>query len=115
MMTPAQYRESLRDGRVTYLDGRRVPDVTREPSLRTAIDWVAQGYERFYSPEPDASNPMYLMPRSKDDLLRRIDASRNADITFALAAVVLALMTAAPELEKSNPDYKRRIFKLGAC
>jgi 4-hydroxybutyryl-CoA dehydratase/vinylacetyl-CoA-Delta-isomerase len=110
MMTPAQYRESLRDGRVTYLDGRRVPDVTREPYLRTAIDWVAQGYERFYSPEPDASNPMYLMPRSKDDLLRRIDASRNADITFALAAVVLALMTAAPELEKSNPDYKRRIF-----
>lgn len=57
MMTPEQYRESLRDGRVTYLDGRRVLDVTAKPLLRAAIDWVADGYARFYSPEPDAVHP----------------------------------------------------------
>ena len=58
MMTSEQYRESLRDGRVTYLDGRRAPDVTEESLLRAAIDWVADGYARFYSPEPDAVHPM---------------------------------------------------------
>jgi 4-hydroxybutyryl-CoA dehydratase/vinylacetyl-CoA-Delta-isomerase len=110
MMTPQQYRESLRDGRVTYLDGRRLPDVTREPALSTAIDWVAEGYGLFYSPEPGAFNPMYALPQTMEDLRQRIDAAKQADITFALAAVILALLTAAPELEKSRPEYKRRVF-----
>lgn len=109
MMTAEQYRESLRDGRLMYVDGHSIADITQEPCMRTAIDWVAKGYERFYSPAADAYNPMYAMPSSKDDLARRAEAGAQADITFALAAVVLALMTAAPELAKSNPEYKRRI------
>lgn len=88
----------------------RLPDVTREPALSTAIDWVADGYARFYSPQPDAFNPMYALPQTTEDLRQRIDASKQADITFALAAVILALLTAAPELEKSRPEYKRRVF-----
>jgi aromatic ring hydroxylase len=50
MMTSEQYRESLRDGRTTYLDGKRVPDVAQEPLLAEAINWIADGYAQFYSP-----------------------------------------------------------------
>ena len=48
MMTAEQYRESLRDGRLMYVDGHSIADITQEPCMRTAIDWVAKGYERFH-------------------------------------------------------------------
>jgi 4-hydroxybutyryl-CoA dehydratase/vinylacetyl-CoA-Delta-isomerase len=42
--TPQQYIESLRDGRVVYFDGERVPDVTTHPVCKITNDWVAMDY-----------------------------------------------------------------------
>ena len=42
--TPQEYLESIRDGRVVYCKGERVPDVTRHPILKICIDWVATDY-----------------------------------------------------------------------
>jgi 4-hydroxybutyryl-CoA dehydratase/vinylacetyl-CoA-Delta-isomerase len=36
LMTPAQYVESLRDGRVTYWDGERIDDITPIRSFKRA-------------------------------------------------------------------------------
>ena len=37
MMTGEQYKESLKDGRYTYLDGKRVTDPANEPRLKAAV------------------------------------------------------------------------------
>jgi aromatic ring hydroxylase len=44
LKTPQQYVESLRDDRVVYCDGKRVPDVTKHPILKICRDWVAMDY-----------------------------------------------------------------------
>jgi 4-hydroxyphenylacetate 3-monooxygenase len=43
--TGAEYRESIRDGRVVYIDGERVPDVTRHPSFKPLVDVRARIYD----------------------------------------------------------------------
>ena len=44
LKTPRQYIESLRDARVVYCNGERVPDVTTHPILKICRDWVAMDY-----------------------------------------------------------------------
>lgn len=62
MLTGDAYRQSLRDGRVVYIDGARVDDVTMEPAFRPALDWLTETYERFHDPEPSASGPYFTVP-----------------------------------------------------
>ena len=38
LKTPAEYIESLRDGRVTYWDGERIDDITVHPKFKTPIE-----------------------------------------------------------------------------
>jgi 4-hydroxybutyryl-CoA dehydratase/vinylacetyl-CoA-Delta-isomerase len=111
MMTREQYIESLRDGRATYIDGKRIADVTREPMMMRAVEIIADNYARFHSSAPGASHPMYRMPRSTDDLRKRLEMLAVSDITAGVSAVVLALLQAAPELGKTKPVYKERILK----
>ena len=48
--TGEQYRESLRDGREVYIDGKRVKDVTKHPMLKPAIDIRARIYDMAHEP-----------------------------------------------------------------
>jgi 4-hydroxyphenylacetate 3-monooxygenase len=43
--TGATYREGLRDGREVWVDGERVPDVTKHPALKPIIDIKARMYD----------------------------------------------------------------------
>ena len=43
IITPEQYIESLKDGRVVYCEGERV-DVTTHPIMAICRDWVAMDY-----------------------------------------------------------------------
>ena len=51
-----EYRESIRDGRASYLEGRRSIPGTH-PLLRVSVDWVAGTYDRYTraagGPQPD--------------------------------------------------------------
>lgn len=111
MRTPEQYLESIRDGREIYIDGRRIPDATTEPCFKSALEWICESYRRYYSTEPGAYHPMYEIPRSTEDLKKRLKVLEGADITTGVSAVVLALLQVAPELSKSNPAYGDRINK----
>jgi 4-hydroxybutyryl-CoA dehydratase/vinylacetyl-CoA-Delta-isomerase len=44
LKTPQEYIESLKDGRLVYCNGERVPDVTAHPILKICRDWVAMDY-----------------------------------------------------------------------
>ena len=50
IITPEQYIESLKDGRVVYLNGKRIEDVTTDPILKVCRDWVAMDYVLTNSP-----------------------------------------------------------------
>lgn len=104
-----QYRKSLRDGRRVFLGGRRVADVTAEPSFAAAIDWTAAGYDREYRPEPDATGPYFTLPRSPDDLREMQQALRRWDMaTIATSQGLLMAVTAARRMESTHPVYAER-------
>jgi len=78
-----QYINSLVDGREVYIHGERVPDVTKHPSLRKAIDHGALDYELDKKPElrdllvfrsETTGNEIrryFQLPRSPQDLLTK--------------------------------------------
>jgi 4-hydroxybutyryl-CoA dehydratase/vinylacetyl-CoA-Delta-isomerase len=81
LKTPQQYMESLKDGRVVYIDGQRVDDVTVHPILKITNDWVAMDYILNNDPryqnlltdiDADGDRVSFaLQPqRTKEDLLR---------------------------------------------
>ena len=81
--TPDQYIESLRDGRIIYLNGERIPDITKHPHMKGAINHRAESYALANDPkwqdlitmEEDGERVMFLwkQPKTAEDLLRRRD------------------------------------------
>ncbi|MCC6674097.1 MAG: 4-hydroxyphenylacetate 3-hydroxylase family protein [Thermomicrobiales bacterium] len=77
--TGDEYRESLRDGRVVYMDGERIADVTTHPAFAPIVDVRARIYDMAHDPatadimsytdprtgERNAIGPK--LPRTRDD------------------------------------------------
>ena len=81
LRTPQQYIESLKDSRVVYCNGKRVPDVTTHPILKICRDWVATDYVLNQDPrfqdlltdiDEDGERVSFALrpQRSREDLLR---------------------------------------------
>jgi 4-hydroxybutyryl-CoA dehydratase/vinylacetyl-CoA-Delta-isomerase len=110
--TGAEYRESLNDGRQVFLNGETVADPFCHPRLLHAAQWIADIYDRFYQPGPEAINPLFTVPRSPDDLRRRLPDLEGADLTLnTTSQSLLALMTAAPALADKHPRYVEAIHR----
>ena len=81
LRTPAEYLESLKDGRTVYYRGERVDDVTTHPVISKAAKHACVDYEMAEEPEfrdltiiNDEDEPYaryFKIPRSNDDLLKR--------------------------------------------
>src|SRR5215510_2959852 len=95
LRTGREHLESLRDGRVVYVGGERIDDVTRHPAFRMAAGTVAAIYDMKADPanrdtmsyEEDGSRHSidFLRPRTRDDLQRRMVAHRKiADLPFGM-------------------------------
>src|SRR5262249_61921359 len=86
MMTGGQYKDSLKDGRATYFEGRRVDDLPGHAILGVCVENVARGYDRLYRPGADAVSPLMQIPRSADDLRHHIpllhEAGLMAHVTY---------------------------------
>ena len=89
-----EHLETLRDGRVVYVGGERIDDVTRHPAFRNAAQTVAGIYDLKADPanrdvmtfeEDGGRHSIYfLRPRSRDDLQRRMEGHRRiAEFTLA--------------------------------
>ena len=117
MRSGRQYTDALRDDRHVYLDGKRVPDVTRQPAFATAIQTVASLYELALDPANDLqftpahgtgrpANKAFMIPRSADDLrARRLASTRLAQESHGFigrgpdhVAGFLAGFASAPDL-----------------
>jgi anthranilate 3-monooxygenase (FAD)/4-hydroxyphenylacetate 3-monooxygenase len=83
-----EYLESLNDGRVLYVRGERVKDVTTHPAFRETARTLAGIFDLHQDPRhrdtltyrsPSSGAPVsvaYLMPASSEDLVRRRRANR---------------------------------------
>lgn len=81
--TGAEYLAGLRDGRVLWLEGERVADVTTHPKLARAARTVAALFDLQHEPSlaeamtfasPSTGKPValsHLVPENQDDLMRR--------------------------------------------
>ncbi len=109
MIRGEEYLASLRDGRLVYLDGEVVPDVTADAGLGAGARIVAEGYDRFFDPSPGAVHPALVIPRDVAAMRRRAQVLVDTDVTASLSAVAMALLTAAPKLAAADPVYGERI------
>ena len=82
-MTAEQYRKSLLDGRVVYMCGEKVEDVTQHPILKVCVDTSAIDYEMAEMPQyrdlatvtdpvtGEVMSRFYYQPKNNEDLLKR--------------------------------------------
>lgn len=115
MLTGAEYREWLRDGRQVFIDGRASADVTVDPMFDSAVSWIASSYDSYYSDEPGAYNPIFRDSRTKDDLRERVrlileGGGHGSDFTIGTTnSSILGLLTAMPQLVACDPADGERI------
>lgn len=111
MMTGEQYRESLRDGRRVFGNGRRIDDVTTDPLTRLSVDWVAKGYDEHYRPGDDAFGPYFFIPRSTQELREAEERQKTWDFpTISTASGLLMLLNASSRMVNDYPVYAERVM-----
>jgi 4-hydroxyphenylacetate 3-monooxygenase len=96
-----EHLESLRDGRVVYIGGERIADVTTHSAFRNAARSIAMLYDLkrdsahrdtlSYVEDGERFSMYYLLPRSREDLVRRMHAHK------LIAAASYGLMGRSPD------------------
>jgi 4-hydroxybutyryl-CoA dehydratase / vinylacetyl-CoA-Delta-isomerase len=110
MLTGQEYKESLKDGRKVYFQGRLIEDMETEPGLAVPLQSVADGYDKYYSSAPDAVNPIVSAPRSAAELRDRIPELMELDLVLNVTyQSLMTVLVAAGRLEGSAPQYIPRI------
>ncbi|OLO26689.1 Pyoverdin chromophore biosynthetic protein pvcC [Alkalihalophilus pseudofirmus] len=85
MYTGKEYLESLNDGRVVYLNGEKIDDVTKHPAYRNSARSYARMYDALHDPATrdiltgineygDRTHKFFITPKSSEDLLGARDA-----------------------------------------
>jgi 4-hydroxybutyryl-CoA dehydratase/vinylacetyl-CoA-Delta-isomerase len=122
LRSPAEYVESLRDGRVTFWDGERIDDITAHPRFATPIANTAADYayddpERggilsYETDEGDRAHRIFQIPRTEEDLGRRVELMHNISIGTAVTGVFMALMSVKDQVADVSPMYADNIERM---
>ena len=122
LKTPAEYVESLRDGRVTYWDGERIDDITTHPKFKTPIAVASSDYDyanparrevmTYRTDEGDVAHRVFQIPRSEVDLERRIELMHDMSIAGGVTGVFMALMSVKDAVAEVNPQYAENIERM---
>lgn len=124
--TPEEFKESLRDGRVVYINGEKVDDVTTHPKLKTCVETAAADYALAEMPEyrdlaivtdEKTGEPIsryFHQPKNGEDLLKRhelmLAASRLNYTTTPFAREMIDSFNGCVVTARSmgNKDYIER-------
>ena len=110
MMTGAEYKQSLNDGRATYFEGKKIEDLPEHPILGTAVEAVATVYDRFYDPAPGARSPLMHVPMSVEELRESVPMLNAAGMMAHVTHTsIMTLITAAGRIQGTRPEYIERI------
>ncbi|WP_134765675.1 4-hydroxyphenylacetate 3-hydroxylase N-terminal domain-containing protein [Nocardioides sp. 1609] len=110
MLTGQQYKDSLQDGRKVYFEGRLIEDFSTEPGLAVPMNVAAEGYDKYFSAEPGALNPVITAPRSAEDLREKIPELLEMDLLLNVTyQSIMTLIVAASRIATSAPQFIPRI------
>ncbi|MQA15552.1 MAG: 4-hydroxyphenylacetate 3-hydroxylase [Pseudonocardiaceae bacterium] len=110
MLTGEEYKASLLDGRRVYFEGRRITDQAEEPAFVAPLEAIAQGYDKYYSGEDGAVNPMLTAPRSAEELRDRIPSLMELDLALNVTyQSLMTLIVARTRLGDESPELVDRI------
>ena len=122
LKSPEQYVASLRDGRVTYWDGERIDDITRHPRFQVPIALTASDYDyeapdfgalrRYRTEEGREAHRIYQIPRSAEDLAKRVELLQHTTIGTAVTGVYMALMSVKDDVAAVNPRCADNIERM---
>jgi len=122
LKTPAEYVESLRDGRVVHWDGERIADVTLDPRFRVPLAVAAADYDHtdpekralslYRTEEGHEAHRVFQVPRTEEDLLARVTLARRMSIVGGVTGVYMALLSVKDEVGAANPRYAENIERL---
>ena len=119
LMTPAQYVESLRDGRVTYWDGERIDDITTHPKFRVPIAVASRDYDHrdpahadlmtYRTEAGERAHRVFQIPRDEEDLAKRVEMMDEMSIVGGVTGVMMALMSVKDAVAEVEPRYAANI------
>jgi len=122
LKTPAEYVESLRDGRVLYWDGDRIDDVATDPRFRVPLAVASRDYEyddperrarmTYTTEEGTLAHRVFQIPKSEEDLARRLELATEMSIVGGVTGVYMALQSVKDEVAAVNPRYAENIENL---
>ncbi len=111
MLTGAEYKASLADGRTTYFEGGRVGDLVNHPIIGAAVQNVANGYDWLITKSTDgATSPLMGIPTTAAELRAKTDLVHSAGIVAAVTYTsIMTLATAAGKMAESVPEGVERM------
>jgi 4-hydroxybutyryl-CoA dehydratase / vinylacetyl-CoA-Delta-isomerase len=110
MLTGQQYKDSLKDGRKVYFEGRLVEDLEAEPALAVPLQAIADSYDKYYSAGPGAVNPLTVAPRSPEELRDRIPVITEMDLLLNVTyQSLMTALVAGGRLADHAPEFVPRI------
>src|SRR5215472_3660439 len=122
LKTPADYVQSLRDGRVTYWDGERIDDITVHPRFQTPIKVASTDYDyadagrrevmTYETEDGELAHRVFQIPKSEDDLARRVELMHDMSIAGGVTGVFMALMSVKDAVAEVNPQYAANIERM---
>src|SRR5215472_14643586 len=122
LKTPADYVQSLRDGRVTYWDGERIDDITVHPRFQTPIKVASTDYDyadagrrevmTYETEDGELAHRVFQIPRSEADLERRVELMHDMSIVGGVTGVFMALMSVKDAVAEVNPQYAANIERM---
>jgi len=119
---PEDYVASLNDGRVTYWDGEKIPDITKHPRFQVPIALTAEDYNyddpefgkirRYKTEDGTWAHRIYQIPRTVEELNERVELLAHTSIGTAVSSVFMALMSVKDQVAQVNPQYAENIERL---
>ena len=113
LMTAAQYRASLNDGRVIYWGGEKITDVANHPRFQVPIAVACQDYAyddpelapiiTYRTEDGTTAHRVYQVPRTTEELEMRLVLGSHMSIVGGVTGVYMALLQIKDRLSAINP------------
>lgn len=106
LMTGAQYKASLADGRATYCEGEKVDDLPGHPLLGVAVQQCADGYDWMLERAVDGVSPLAAIPTTPEMLREKVDlVHQSGMMSHVTYTSIMTLATVCGRITDTVPAY----------